>query len=211
MPGVEFFRHLGLFLIEKFLAEDDCKKLIDLIAVAPKVRGGVIGDHGTLRMDERRRSVDDAQLPPSAVVELKQSFLDLQPDLEAHYKMPLVWGGEGPDYLLYRTGDFFKPHDDVTVYPPDPTSRIARRRVAVVLFLNRHAHEPGEDCFGGGLLRFYGLLNGPQWQDCPLGLEPQPGLLVAFPSRLVHEVTPITFGERYSILTGFHAPAASLQ
>ena len=138
---------------------------------------------------------------------LKQSLLNLKPDLEKHFGMPLEWGGEGPDYLVYRTGDFFKPHRDNEEYPPAPNSRVLRRRVAVILFLNRHSRENRENCFGGGLLNFYGLLDGRKWKNCAFGLEPEPGLLVAFPSSAVHEVTPITFGERYSDLNRISCPS----
>ena len=206
MPELQLFRQLGLYIIPDFLAEDRCQELIDIIAAAPKRRGAVFVGGGIDEINERRRSVDDAKVPKDTTRWLLDSLLNLHPALEQHFGIPLQWGGEGPDYLLYRTGDFFKPHADNEEYPPAPNSIITRRRVAVVLFLNRHSKEYRENCFGGGLLNFYGLLDGPKWKNCAFGLEPEPGLLVAFPAGLVHEVTPITFGERYSILTGFHAP-----
>src|SRR5579872_1954426 len=190
MPGFQFFRRLGLFVIPEFLDEPSCQKLIGIIAAAPKRRGLINAVTGAKRVDEDRRSVGDAKVPKAETARLQQSLLDLKPDLETHFAMPLVWGGEGPDYLAYQTGDFFKPHRDNEEYPPAQNSLILRRRVAVVLFLNRHSQEYRENCFGGGLLNFYGLLDGPQWKQCALGLEPEPGLLVAFPSSLMHEVTP---------------------
>ena len=208
MPRLEFFRRLGLYVVPGFLAEDTCRELISIISAAPKRRGKVIAGAGASRADETRRSVDDVKVPKELTTNVKQSLVDLKDDLQRHFGMPLEWGGEGPDCLLYRSGDFFKPHADNEEYPPAPNSIINRRRVAVILFLNRHSREYQESCFGGGLLNFYGLLDGPKWKDCAFGLEPEPGLLVAFPAGLIHEVTPITFGERYSILTAFHAPQA---
>lgn len=211
MPGLEFFRRLGLYIIPEFLAEPACQELINIIGTAPKRRGVTVGGSGKSRLDDRRRSVGDAKVAEAATSELKQSLLDLKPDLERHFGIPLEWGGEGPDYLVYRVGDFFKPHIDNAEYPPAPNSRILRRRVAVIVFLNQHSREYRENCFGGGLLNFYGLLDGSQWEECAFGLEPEPGLLVAFSASLKHEVTPVTFGERYSVLTAFHAPIASPQ
>jgi len=211
MPGLEFFRRLGIYIVPEFLTEPACRELIDIIAAAPKRRGKTIGGGGTSRLDESRRSVGDAKVSEAATAELKHSLLDLKPDLEKHFRIPLEWGGEGPDYLAYRAGDFFKPHIDNVEIPAVPNSLIVRRRVAVILFLNRHSREYLENCFGGGLLNFYGLLDGPQWKECAFGLEPEPGLLVAFSSGLKHEVTPVTYGERYSVLTTFHAPLASPQ
>jgi SM-20-related protein len=211
MPGLDFFKRLGLYIVPQFQPEHACQELIKIMASSPKRQGLTVGTGGTSRLDERRRSVGDAKVPKAATAVLMQSILALQPELERHFGMPLEWGGEGPDYLVYQSGDFFKPHRDTDEYPPVPDSRIRRRRVAVILFLNRYSDEYREDCFGGGLLNFYGLLEGPQWKDCVFGLEPEPGLLVAFSASLMHEVTPITFGQRYSILTAFHAPLASSQ
>jgi len=208
MPSVDFFRRAGLYLVQNFLSGPSCAELIDIIAAAPKRRGKVIAGGGADRTDESRRSVDDVKVPKELTTNVRQSLVDLKDDLQRHFGIPLEWGGEGPDYLLYRAGDFFKPHADNEEYPPAPNSIVIRRRVAVILFLNRHSREYDEGCFGGGLLNFYGLLDGGKWKDCAFGLEPEPGLLVAFPAGLVHEVTPITFGERYSVLTAFHAPQA---
>ncbi len=185
MPGINFFRKLGLYGIQEFISERRCQEIIDMIAAAPKRQGVMVGGGGGYRLDETRRSVGDAKVPKSESTEIKRSLLDLNPDLERHFGMPLEWGGEGPDFLVYRPGDFFKPHKDNEENPPAPNSRVLRRRVAVVLFLNRHSREYRENCFGGGLLNFYGLLDGPRWKECALGLEPEPGLLVAFPSGVV--------------------------
>lgn len=40
------------------------------------------------------------------------------------------------------------------------------------------------------------------------GLEffKHPGLYVVVPAGILHEVMPITLGERYAVLTAFHAP-----
>jgi len=191
MPQHKLFRDLGLFIIPEFLSEPECRELIAIMAASPKRPGVTIAGGGKSRLDETRRSVGDAKVPDQATAGLRQSLLDLHPALETHFHVPLELGVEGPDYLVYQTGDFFKPHVDNYENPPAPNSRILRRRVAVVVFLNRHSREQEENCFGGGLLNFYGLLDGPQWKDCPLGLEAEPGLLVAFPAGMTHEVTPV--------------------
>jgi predicted 2-oxoglutarate/Fe(II)-dependent dioxygenase YbiX len=209
VPRHKFFSELGLFLIPEFVSARECRELIEVMAASPKRRGLTMAGGGKGRVDEARRSVGDAEVPENATVQLKQSLLDLNSALEKHFRMPLVWGHEGPDYLVYQTGDFFKPHIDNYENNATPNSRILKRKVAVVAFLNGHSREQREDCFGGGLLNFYGLLDGPQWKDCGLGLEAEPGLLVAFPADLMHEVTPVTFGQRYAVLTSFHARASS--
>lgn len=209
MPKYKFFANLGLYTIPGFVSEQTCEELMEIMAASPSRPGVTIAGAGESKLDETRRSVGDVKVPEAAAAatELKRSMLDLRPDLERHFKMPLEWGGEGPDYLIYKPGDFFKPHVDDYEDSAAPNSIVLRRRVAVLLFLNSHSREHRENCFGGGLLNLYGLLDEPRWRDCAFGLEPEAGLLVAFPSGLVHEVTPITFGERYAVLTAFHAPA----
>ncbi len=48
-------------------------------------------------------------------------------------------------------------------------------------------------------------MEGPQWDKCGFALEAEPGLLIAFRSDTSHEVRPVTFGERFTIVTWFTA------
>jgi hypothetical protein len=50
---------------------------------------------------------------------------------------------------------------------------------------------------------FYGVVDDPAWRSFGVALAPEPGLLVAFPSHVVHEVTPVTAGDRYTIVDWF--------
>lgn len=207
MPTLEFFRQLGVYLVPEFLPENACQELSNLIANAPRSRGETGGAYGEFVVDESRRSVDVASLEKAATAELRKSFSGLIPGLQSHFGIPLEWY-EPPMHLVYRTGDFFKPHTDSSSNPAAADTHIAKRRVSVVLFLNRHANDQRENCFGGGRLNFYGLLDGKEWKSCSFAVDPEPGLLVAFRCNIVHEVTPVTFGERYTIVTAFHGPVA---
>ncbi len=74
----------------------------------------------------------------------------------------------------------------------------------MVVFLN----EPGETLdppgYGGGLLTFAGLLDDPKLRTVGVPLVAETGLLVAFRSDMLHAVTPVTHGERYTIVTWFY-------
>jgi predicted 2-oxoglutarate/Fe(II)-dependent dioxygenase YbiX len=52
-------------------------------------------------------------------------------------------------------------------------------------------------------LAFYGLIQGAQWEKCGFPLEASPGLLIAFRPSTLHEVRPITFGQRFTIAAWF--------
>jgi SM-20-related protein len=103
-------------------------------------------------------------------------------------------------FLIYREGDFYKPHID---NDPDPNvdDAYSRRRVSVVIFLNDQAETPGPDCYCGGSLTFYGLIDYPRWQTYGFPLFGESGLLIAFSPDVVHEVLPVTYGERHTIVS----------
>lgn len=71
--------------------------------------------------------------------------------------------------------------------------------MSVVVFLNDAA---APITFEGGQLRLYGVLD-PARDDLGVDLEPRAGTLVAFRSDLLHEVTPITAGDRFTVVTWF--------
>ncbi len=142
-----------------------------------------------------------AKIEKSTVACMKERLLELKPRLECHFRLSLS-SFETPEFLRYRQGAFYKPHRDAT---PDSPADVVDRRVSIVTFLNAQAAEPSPNCYGGGSLKFYGLLSGPEWQHCGFPMEAEPGLLVAFPSDVLHEVEPVTFGQRFTVVSWFTA------
>jgi SM-20-related protein len=106
--------------------------------------------------------------------------------IEAHFGRSLG-SFEEPQFLRYRPGDYFVAHQDGNTPLVHDESRF--RKVSVVIFLSA----PGT--FGGGALVLHA--------DPPLTLAPEPGTLVAFPSETTHEVLPITYGERLSVVSWY--------
>jgi predicted 2-oxoglutarate/Fe(II)-dependent dioxygenase YbiX len=103
---------------------------------------------------------------------------------------------------LYREGDFFRAHPDDSA-KADAPDFVRRRSVSAVVFLN--GVSPTEsDGYSGGSLVFYGLMDdGTSEESVGLALAGETGLLIAFPSELVHSVSPITAGERYTLVGWF--------
>lgn len=114
------------------------------------------------------------------------------PQIKAHfgYCPPLH---EQPEFLRYRPGDFFKAHRD---WNDEPIYH--RRRLSLVLFLNDQATDPG---YHGGILNLYVRTGPDASQMTAVPVPPAAGLLILFDSRLVHEVSPILSGERYTVVT----------
>src|SRR5205085_9991991 len=103
-------------------------------------------------------------------------------------------------YVLTQLRNQPNGYNYSNVYGPDynETSSPVRRRVSIVIFLNAGDYE-------GGALTFYGLVDDPSWKTFGFALEATPGLLVAFPSHVRHEVTPVTAGDRYTVVDWFTA------
>ena len=106
-----------------------------------------------------------------------------------------------PQFLVYREGDFFHRHRD-SRRESDAAEFSKQRRVSVIVFLNGEDEVPGPDVYGGGSLTFYELMSG-SGVEYGIPLVGEPGLLVAFRPELLHEVTPVTHGERYTIVSWF--------
>jgi predicted 2-oxoglutarate/Fe(II)-dependent dioxygenase YbiX len=56
------------------------------------------------------------------------------------------------------------------------------------------------DGYGGGELVLYGLIDDPKWQKFGFPIVATPGLLIAYRSNQMHEIKPIKFGQRYTIV-----------
>jgi len=99
--------------------------------------------------------------------------------------------------LRYEQGHFFKKHRDVNGYGANQ-----KRKVTVLVYLNEPGQGQVTDCYQGGTLVVYGVHEGFEQRGLPI--IARTGMLVAFPSDLIHEVTPITRGARKSIVTWFY-------
>jgi predicted 2-oxoglutarate/Fe(II)-dependent dioxygenase YbiX len=57
--------------------------------------------------------------------------------------------------------------------------------------------------YNGGKLILYGLIPTPDWEHYGFPVTAETGLLIAFRSDIFHEVTPVTAGERFTIVSWF--------
>src|SRR5262249_34456374 len=142
----------------------------------------VVLSNGEKLIDENVRRVLRAKVRRQNEDFVSRRLGALQPRLEEHFAVSLT-ASESPEFLVYNEGGFYAPHTDGT---RSSHSAIRRRRVSVVVFLNSESNQSAQGCYCGGKLTFHGILNEPQWTDCAFSLDPNPGLLVAFRSDLVH-------------------------
>jgi SM-20-related protein len=201
MPSGDFFLQCGFLVRKRFLDPESCRRLIAETSKAPSERGRLVKAGVDDILDEKTRRVSSASVCKDTRTRVKQRFHEMVPEVEAHFGTPLA-GCETPGFLVYDEGAFFAPHRDTG---PDDPSDIRRRRISAIVFLNQQSRERSDDGYGGGTLRFHGLFDGPNWAACAFSLEPDPGMLVAFRSDVLHEVQPVTFGRRFTVVTWFLA------
>jgi SM-20-related protein len=201
MPRAEFFNHLGLFAIQDFFIAEQCLNLrAEMNSTTSRSgtiwRKGSASDVTDESVKRRTEMISDATLSL-----VKEQLLALMPKLACHFNLSLK-GCEKGKLVVYREGDFYAPHLDSSDEPDAPKS-LRERQLSVVIFLNSEADEPEPGSYCGGALTFYGIIDDPQWNVFGLPLIGEEGMLIAFRPNLIHEVKPVTYGERYTITNWF--------
>lgn len=201
MSNISFLAHFGCFVIENFLTEEFCEEIRKEIQLANLVSAAVVNDKDLSFVNEGYRKTKIAKIPKAIRLNIYNQLLELKPTLEKHFDVSLS-GSEKPEVLVYRDGDFFRIHKDQDDQPNSKT-RTSNRQISTIIFLNKQSKEPQENCYCGGSLNLYGIIKQPGWEDKGFPLGGSPGLLIAFRSNILHEVTPVTYGERFTMVNWF--------
>lgn len=201
MPQAGFFPRFGIFVRPGFLPPGLCRQIISEMAQSATVRATVGKKSGEFVIDERIRKASFADVAATTVEQADALFQVIRPELSSYFEIPLEQH-QRLQFLHYRTGDLYAPHRDSRTDPQGAAASRARK-VSVVVFLNALATHPVEETFEGGALTFYGLMKAPGMEHAGIPLEPEAGLLVAFRSDVMHEVSPVTRGERYTLVSWF--------
>jgi predicted 2-oxoglutarate/Fe(II)-dependent dioxygenase YbiX len=200
MPRADFFARLGLLVVKDFFDADYCARLRSEVRSAASTRATVVGKAHELLVEPSTRSASWAEVSAATRSFVGERLARLKPVAERHFGMPLA-GYQNPQFLIYREKDHYRPHQDRS---RDSSGFVKERRVSAVIFLSSEAEEPREGAYCGGSLTFYGLIDDPRGSNHGFPLSGEAGLLIAFRPEVVHEVTPVTEGERYTIATWFY-------
>jgi SM-20-related protein len=136
------------------------------------------------------RSTHHVQVSDATRARVESWLRSLLPALQDHHGVPLT-SLEPLWFLRYRTGDHFAAHRDAET---DGHGHQAGRKVSIVLFVNDASE------YGGGELLLCPF-DVPEAVDLAIDLRPRAGRLVAFQSSTLHQVRPVTSGERFSVVT----------
>ena len=120
---------------------------------------------------------------------------EIRPHLEEFFDMPLTYS-QPLQALVYTDGHFFKPHRD-------DTESVDRkyRKLTTVIFLNQQGKSEGQGDYGGGDLNLVGLFEKHPSKGFPV--PNTQGSMVAFRSDVIHEVTPVLWGNRGTLVMWF--------
>lgn len=151
---------------------------------------------GDAAVDERVRRVRQISVSAETTGYMSQRLGEQRPAIANHFEINLD-SFEPPQFLCYRVGDFFVAHQDGNTGLVDlDTDR--SRRISVSVFLNNQSATPEPDTYGGGELVFSDWRSGKRQE-----VYGSAGLLVAFRSEVTHEVTQVTRGERFAVVSWF--------
>lgn len=157
------------------------------------------GAEGLVHEDVRKTASLELSAATASYFELR--LQELREEVGDYFKLRLT-GCEPPQFLRYVEGDFFVRHQDADTDQID-FDHLRVRKVSVVIFLNGAAPAPGAETFGGGALTFFRANDDPEGAPMIFPLASEPGLLVAFRADTIHEVVPVTYGERFTVVSWF--------
>jgi SM-20-related protein len=186
--------------IPEFIDSSDCYHLCLEVSSARSVPSSII-KHNYEEVNEEVRRSRCVSLSEESKIFIWEMLNKLKPRLEGYFSVKLGLC-EQPQFLMYREGDFFHVHQDVSESSESPLN-IRNRQVSIVLFLNDQSidHEP--NTFGGGSLVLYDISEKMTWNTCRTFVSAKRGLLVAFSAKQFHQVTRIHHGERFTVVSWF--------
>jgi SM-20-related protein len=200
-----WFDDAGFYVHRGFLDQETCARLRSQMDDAPTAEAMVAKPDVAAMLDEHTRRSCCAIVGEDAQALVSKRLVEVAPRVTEYFGESVAVA-EAPNFLVYRKGDFFGAHRDVSD-KPDMPEYIRRRRFGLIVFLNHQTPRPEVGSFCGGALTFYRLHTRNGGEEVRVGVRAEPGLLIAFRSHVVHEVRPILHGKRYSIVS-FYSTAA---
>jgi predicted 2-oxoglutarate/Fe(II)-dependent dioxygenase YbiX len=187
-----------MLIKRNFLDSTLCEELRREMASAPS-HASLVGEETDSAVDEANRKSRSPEVSDGTKAMVTSRLEGFMPNVERHFGIPLT-GCQSPQFLRYGEGDYLRPHADHEEVGPE---WVTARRVSAVVFLNDQTEDPEPGSFSGGALTFFGLMGDPRGDELGFPLQGAEGLLVAFESDLLHSVTPVKSGERFTIVSWF--------
>ena len=192
---------LGIYTEEGFLDREACESLKASVRAGRRERALVYEGGTDYVLNESRRSAVKVGVSVDVAAAVKEKLLSKCEEFSRRFGIEMKDCQE-PTFLVYKPGDFFEPHRDYNESRNAPDN-VRQRRVSAVLFLNDESAGGVVGEYEGGRLAFYGLLKVPRCRHIGIPVRGKAGMLVAFRSDVFHQVSPVTKGERFTIVSWF--------
>jgi SM-20-related protein len=185
----------NLHVIRNFFEPETSRRLLEEMQSAP-MSAAITYGKGDAAVDERVRRVKQVSVSEETIAYVSRRLEDQRASMANHFGISLD-SFEPPQFLCYRVGDFFVAHQDGNTGLVNlDTDRT--RRISVSVFLNNQSATLEPDTYSGGALIFSDWHSGKHYEVCG-----EAGMLVAFRSELTHEVTQVTQGKRFAVVSWF--------
>jgi predicted 2-oxoglutarate/Fe(II)-dependent dioxygenase YbiX len=197
----------GVVLIDEAVTDEFRRELLHHVQAADSVPAVVVGSNSSGAPDEAAvgpdvdvavRRTRQLTIGRSVAARLDAYFASIAADVAALSRRAVATA-ESVSCLRYGPGDFFVAHRDSPVGAG--AREVDQRLVSVVLFVNGHSGDAAPTFTGGELV----LVPVEAFVDLGVAVDPVPGRLVLFPSTMVHEVKPVVSGNRFTVVTWYHA------
>lgn len=192
--SAKLLRKLGIYVDVDFLPDDLCQAICREIDAGAKTDAAVYSETSKSNdMDRALRSSSYANVSSETSDLITEKIRAAKPVIEAHYSEEYSDELELPKFLIYGPGNYFKPHRDSQL----------NRKINMTIYLNDEDDEAAPDTYEGGTLKLYEVFKSPAMANNGVSLTGKRGVLVAYPSEIPHEVTPVLRGARYAIVARF--------
>ena len=182
---------LAVLLSGEFFGRDLNSQFHAAMREAPRFPARVT-KRGDYQIRPAFRNTDRLAMEPYWHNVFRERIAELKPRFESHF-MREFGACQEPQFMAYSEGQFFRPHRDLG--PASEPRLITSRSLSIVVLLN-----PGE--YEGGTLTLHEMAV----PGSKMKVVGRPGGFIAFHPMVLHEVTPLTQGERYSIATWLEKP-----
>jgi predicted 2-oxoglutarate/Fe(II)-dependent dioxygenase YbiX len=187
-----------LFRYPAFFSTEEYREIRHHMLSSPTYTGTIIKRDGGPTIDTKVRRATNVEVPNYTRNLVGEKLTNVNPIINAHFSLHTS-GYQRIQFLIYRTGEFFRRHRDVA--PESTIADLSSRKVSAVVFLNDSS--TAKNAFEGGMLSFIGRFQANGREFTRLDVAPEEGLLIAFPPNLLHEVVRVKRGVRFTLVSWF--------
>jgi predicted 2-oxoglutarate/Fe(II)-dependent dioxygenase YbiX len=182
-----------VYVEENFLIASECASVCKEMRESVKTEAATYNQSANSeRIDHRVRKTQYCTISNKSHITINNRIKEKKTALEEFFNTSLDDSFEPPKYLFYGEGAFFSPHTDDQL----------NRKINITINLN-DKEAAAQLGYEGGALQLYGLIKNGAFSNRGVAAPSSAGCLIAYPVDIVHEVTPVIAGSRFSIVSRF--------